>query len=84
MGLLAQRVAQGQAEGVAGDLEQIARPGGDPVGEGQRGGAKEMHMHVARLAEQRIFEMVMFQIGETRSMFASPDRKGFGQITAPS
>jgi hypothetical protein len=43
-----------------------------------------MHMHIARAAEQAIFEMVMFQLLRLCDMLASPDRKGFSQSSAPS
>ena len=48
-----QTIAQRQAERLGLDLEHVALLRRDPVGERQRRGAEEMHMHVAGPAEQR-------------------------------
>jgi hypothetical protein len=40
-------------------------------------------VHVAGLAEEVVLEVVVLEIGDGVDMFASPDRNGFSQITAP-
>src|SRR5579862_8566233 len=53
-----QSIAQRQRERRRLDLEDVAVARLDAVGERQRRRAEEMHMQVARPAEQRVFEEI--------------------------
>src|ERR1700722_15683651 len=57
-------IAKRQAEGLGFDLEYVAFLRLHPVAERQGGGAEKMDVHVARAAEQAIFEMVRLEIGD--------------------
>ena len=52
----------------------------DPLAEGQRRGAEEVHVDLARPAEQGVFEMVSLEVGHRWDMLGSPERNGFSQI----
>ncbi len=55
-------VAQGQAEVRGFNFEHIAVFCLHTIGEGERCRTEHMHMDVARLAEDSIFEVMMFEI----------------------
>ena len=57
-------VAQRQREGRRRNLEDVALPRLDAVGEGQGRGAEEVDVDVAGAPEQGIFEMVVLEVGE--------------------
>ena len=59
-----QRVAQRQHERIGADVEHVARLGSNLIGEGQSGSAEEMHMYVARAAEQTVLEVVVLEVGD--------------------
>src|SRR5690606_14828105 len=61
---LRQPVDQRIAEWLGGNLEPVASFRLNTFREGQGRRAEEVNMNVARTAEQLIFEMVMFQIGD--------------------
>ena len=84
-----QRIAHRQGEGRGGDFEHIAFLRCDAIAERQRRRAEEMDMDVAGTAEQVIFEMMMFQIGEAvrhiafaRQERLFPDRDAIAQDAA--
>src|SRR4051812_21995059 len=59
---LRQAVTQWESERRRFDLEHIAWLSRHAIGERKRRRAEEMHMHVAGPAEQRILEVVMFEV----------------------
>jgi hypothetical protein len=59
-----QRVAKWPAKRLSADLEDVARLRLNARGEAQGGRAEKVTVHVARAAEARVFEVVVFQVGE--------------------
>src|SRR5262249_10012379 len=59
-----ERVAQRQAEGRRLDLEYVAAFHLDAIGKGQRRRAEHVDVHVARLPEEPILEVMMLQVGD--------------------
>src|SRR5690606_23901641 len=64
LGLGFAAIAQWQREGCSLDLEDVAGLRFEPIGKARGGGAEEMHVYVTGAAEQRIFEVVMLEVGD--------------------
>src|SRR5579863_5565553 len=55
-------IPQRQTERLSLNLEDIAGCGVYPVGKGESGGAKEMHVDVSRAAKERVLEVVLLEV----------------------
>ncbi len=63
-GLDLEGVGERQAEGLGLDLEDVAGLGADAVGEGEGGGAEHVDVQIAGLAEERVLEVVVLEVGD--------------------
>jgi len=56
------RITQRQAKWSRLNLKHVAWPGFNGIGKRQGGGAEHMDVHVTRMAEKIIFEMMMLKV----------------------
>src|SRR5438105_9728028 len=61
-GLQLQAIDERRSEGRRLDLPALAGLDPDAVGEAERRGAEEMHVHIARPAEQRVLEVMVLEV----------------------